>query len=182
MSLQPSTDGSSSRALEKVPAAQKREELRAGVRDCRNRGLYQAAKWASEQLAGKHQGSCTYCGDRSRSWLVIGRSFAGLPASEDAERQSALRSQGTALSEDSDSLLLARTLFDAKVLGGAAYDCMRTVASRVVAAEKFLILILLNLYAQEYRRAASALKNVGGNASLFLRLYSLYLAGERRKE
>lgn len=53
MSLQPSADGSSSRALEKVTAAQKREELRAGVRDCRNRGLFQAAKWASEQLAGE---------------------------------------------------------------------------------------------------------------------------------
>ena len=52
MSVQLSPDGGSSRALEKVTAAHKREELRAGVRDCRNRGLYQAAKWASEQLAG----------------------------------------------------------------------------------------------------------------------------------
>ncbi len=40
-------------ALESSTASQKRTELRVAVRDCRVRGLYEAAKWASEQLAGE---------------------------------------------------------------------------------------------------------------------------------
>ena len=48
-----SPERGSSQSLEQATAAQKREELRSAVVDCRNRGLHQAAKWASEQLAGE---------------------------------------------------------------------------------------------------------------------------------
>ena len=35
---------------------------------------------------------------------------------------------------------------------------------------------------QEYRRASHTLSSVPGPLALFLRLYSLYLAGEKQKE
>ena len=104
----------SSPVLENTTVTQKRADLRAAVRDCRTRGLYQAAKWASEQLAGGACGvqepdwTCRSRPDQSHS-----RRFCpGLPAEAVPEERSATLGLSE---EDSDSLLLARTLFDARV-------------------------------------------------------------------
>lgn len=59
---------------------------------------------------------------------------------------------------------------------------MAAVNTRDAAVPDALLLAKAYFDAKEYRRAAHALREVQGNKALFLRCYSLYLAGEQRKE
>lgn len=107
-----------------LSAAQRYDDLLCAVHDLRDRGLYSAAQWAAEQLAG-------------------------ISPEPLAESQASTSGRLSRSAEDDHPLfLLAKSYFDMK----------------------------------EYRRAASFLTTLQGAKALFLRNYSLYLAGERRKE
>ncbi|CAI5536521.1 unnamed protein product, partial [Closterium sp. Naga37s-1] len=151
--------------------AVKRAELRAAVRELRDRCLFQASAWAAEQLIGlpaMPSQSNPAAGD-SREERGARDGQAGAAKAETHTTGEAAGSKGTARGaeggaaaigevkgrepvegeeEDSDEVLFARALFDVR----------------------------------EFRRAAHVLEGVGGRRALFLRCYALYLAGEKRKE
>ncbi|CAI5512534.1 unnamed protein product [Closterium sp. Naga37s-1] len=151
--------------------AVKRAELRAAVRELRDRCLFQASSWAAEQLIGlpaMPSQSESAAGD-SREERGARDGQAGAAKAEAQTTGEAAGSKGTAHGaeggaaaigevkgreavegeeEDSDEVLFARALFDVR----------------------------------EFRRAAHVLEGVQGRRALFLRCYALYLAGEKRKE
>ena len=135
---------------------QAREELRHAIIELRSRRLDQAAKWAAEQLVG-------------------------LPLTDECQRSS---SAGQAARETpvSDSYLLAMSYFDHKVCqlisAEAPLPCFP--ASKLSATNQ--IHITFESALQEYKRAAHLLQQEAGSKPFFLRMYSLYLAGEKRKE
>ena len=74
--------------------------------------------------------------------------------------------------EDTDIFLLAKSYFDLKAL------LQHTFALSIVNEDAEPCISSL----QEYRRVAHVLRTSAGNKARFLRCYSLYLAGEKRKE
>ncbi|GAB2221163.1 hypothetical protein Droror1_Dr00012332 [Drosera rotundifolia] len=132
-----------------------RNELRAAIRQLRDRCLYSAAKWASEQLVGIEQDPAKFTPSHTRfqrgsssirrrfrtnealSTPSDGVSYVSTPVPEDGDDD-----------VESDFYLLAKSYFDCK----------------------------------EYRRAAHVLRDQTGQKAVFLRCCALYLAGEKRKE
>ena len=133
-----------------------REELRHAIIELRSRRLDQAAKWAAEQLVG-------------------------LPPTDDCQRGSCT-SQAARETPVSDLYLLAMSHFDHKVrwLNSAEAPLPCFPASKLRAIRQ--VHSKFNCALQEYKRAAHVLQQEAGNKPFFLRMYSLYLAGEKRKE
>ncbi|CAI5469030.1 unnamed protein product [Closterium sp. Yama58-4] len=150
--------------------AMKRAELRAAVKELRDRCLFQASAWAAEQLIGlpaMPSQSNAAAGDsreergardeqagaakaETRIGQAAGTKGAGgtMGEAEGEAKGGAKGQEAVEKEEDSDEVLFARSLFDVR----------------------------------EFRRAAHVLEGVAGRRALFLRCYALYLAGEKRKE
>ena len=111
-----------------IPRA--KDELRAAVRQCSDRGLRCSSKWAAEQLIGLR--SPVPSDDQEMS-----SSSPAAAIDEEDETE-----------DESDTMLLAKAYFDAN----------------------------------EFLRAAHALRNARAARGRFLRWYSLFLAGEKRKD
>ncbi|XP_073317710.1 anaphase-promoting complex subunit 8-like [Primulina huaijiensis] len=139
-----------------------RTELRAAVRHLSDRGLYTASKWAAEQLMGIEQ-------DPSEHNLSHTRFQRGSSSnrrrfrSTNAGDSSATPSAG--LSYVSTPTKMAMEECDCDPIDGDIYLLAKSYFD-----------------CREYRRAAHVLRDQTGKKAVFLRCYSLYLAGEKRKE
>jgi anaphase-promoting complex subunit 8 len=144
-------------------------ELLDAIYELRERGLHTAVTWATEQLVGL--------------WMPV-QAPDQLPAPSGALQHA----------ETNPRYHLARSYFDLKVgrarlpADGACsdldFDRMPAAADPPGQArcQTGRPPTLADLPLQEYRRAAHALQDVPGVKALFLRCYSLYLAGERARE
>lgn len=141
-------------------------ELRQAVVDCNARGLMESSRWAAQQLAG-------------------------LPEEETGTGVASLEPVQPVWSREDDRHALARCHFDVKVL--CLVLCLQRWAlladvegespSRMSLPSCVPHSIPPHLTPlQEYRSAAHVLSDCTSPKSTFLRLYSLYLAGEKRKE
>ena len=67
------------KSMDSVP--QRRTELRQAIRDLHDRGLFTAAKWAAEQLAGAiiHLPLPYHIAHRPTSWRVSAQKVGQLP-------------------------------------------------------------------------------------------------------
>jgi anaphase-promoting complex subunit 8 len=142
-------------------------ELASAVHDLNARGLTNAAKWAGEQLCGL-----------------------------DEEVQAAGISEHASFSDRGGShprYLLAKSYFELKVIphAGTAQQglaCMdlqgppRAPSRPPGPACASQRPPRTSALPQEYQRAAFVLQGAPGPCAQFIRLYSLFLAGERRKE
>ncbi|XP_057857553.1 anaphase-promoting complex subunit 8 isoform X2 [Cryptomeria japonica] len=155
-----------------------RVELREAIRQLRDRGLYTAAKWAAEQLVGieeedrvvtpvsgyvrSDRGSSTGRRER-RAWSSdkeFLRAGGGLGGGEMYSTPLGMRTHVAASGSGYGTPLFQETEMenDRHMLAKSYFDT------------------------HEYRRAAFVLRETPGKKALFLRCYSLYLAGEKRKE
>lgn len=133
---------------------------------------------------------------------------AGLPQAERASashRRSYPEPRDATSDEEDDAYLLAKSYFDMKVpwgpsvharhllplpdeqaCAGAATSfavlCGRRMAQSPALLERITWPNTSSSVPQEYRRVAHALRGMSGARAVFLRGYSRYLAGERRRE
>ena len=146
--------GHDCKAMAYVSEQKAREELRHAIIELRSRRLDQAAKWAAEQLVG-------------------------LPPTDESQRSSST-SQAAWEAPVSDLYLLAMSHFDHKVSWQLCTGPSPPPRIKAEATNQTHLTLECDL--QEYRRAAHVLQHEAGSKPFFLRMYSLYLAGEKRKE
>ncbi|KAG9129456.1 hypothetical protein Leryth_013049 [Lithospermum erythrorhizon] len=135
-----------------------RSELRSAFRHLSDRCLYSASKWAGEQLVGIEQDPAKHTPSHTRfqrGSSSIRRRFgtADPPYTATPPTGVSYASTPVQLDEDNDA-----ADSDFYMLAKSYFDC------------------------REYRRAAHVLRDQTGKRAVFLRCYSLYLAGEKRKE
>lgn len=160
-------------------AAAAKQELRQAVSDCRERGLFAAAKWAAQQLVALPVDQ-----DPSSSGAAAGHA----PSNSSVGASSAER----------DLFDLARSFFDCKVSAQGPplvlfwLLLLLAAAAAAVEGSSRSSGALLGPpepsrlggggVLQEYRSAAHTLAGVPSPRARFLRGYSTYLAGEKAKE
>ncbi|XP_026436292.1 anaphase-promoting complex subunit 8-like [Papaver somniferum] len=135
-----------------------RNELRTAIRQLSDRCLYTASKWAAEQLVGIEQDPAKFTPSHTRfqrGSSSIRRRFGGGGTNEPPLTPLAGVSYiSTPIHEEDDN----NVDNDFYLLAKSYFDC------------------------KEYRRAAHVLRDQTGKKAVFLRSYSIYLAGEKRKE
>ncbi|KAL8457668.1 hypothetical protein ACS0TY_035512 [Phlomoides rotata] len=139
-----------------------RTELRTAVRHLSERGLYSAAKWAGEQLLGIEQDPSKHTPSHTRfqrGSSSIRRRFRTATPAESSATPSA------GVSYVNTPSLMGVEEYD--------YDLMDN---------DFYMMAKSYFDCKEYKRAAHVLRDQTSKISMFLRCYSLYLAGEKRKE
>ncbi|KAK3035789.1 hypothetical protein RJ639_034605 [Escallonia herrerae] len=134
-----------------------RNELRMAIRHLSDRCLYSASKWAAEQLVGIEKDPAKNTPSHTRfqrgSSSVRRRFRTNEVMSTPSAGVSYVSTPSVTLDEDSDAVDS-----DVYLLAKSYFDC------------------------REYRRAAHVLRDETGRKAVFLRCYTLYLAGEKRKE
>eukprot|EP00271_Cylindrocystis_brebissonii_P018471 TRINITY_DN5248_c0_g1_i2.p1 TRINITY_DN5248_c0_g1~~TRINITY_DN5248_c0_g1_i2.p1 ORF type:complete len:275 (-),score=63.24 TRINITY_DN5248_c0_g1_i2:291-1115(-) len=161
----------------------RRRDLRFAVVALRERGLYAAAKWAAEQLAGLLSPPPT-----TFRAPPLGRIATSVSHAPEALPESGAKSR-----QGGEASAQAQPMSDSPIEGSWP-EGMRSSAAmpREVAdgarwqetAEEVDALLLGKSFfdMREYRRAAHALRELKGHKAFFIRWYSIYLAGEKRKE
>lgn len=139
-----------------------RTELRSAVRLLSDRCLYSASKWAAEQLMGIEQDPAKHTPSHTRfqrGSSSIRRRFRTAASGESSATPSAGVSYvSTPLMAGVEEYDYGAIDNDFYLLAKSYFDC------------------------REYRRAAHVLRDQISKKAVFLRCYSLYLAGEKRKE
>ncbi|KAK2965145.1 hypothetical protein RJ640_005308 [Escallonia rubra] len=134
-----------------------RNELRIAIRHLSDRCLYSASKWAAEQLVGIEKDPTKNTPSHTRfqrgSSSIRRRFRTNEVVSTPSAGVSYVSTPSVTLDEDSDAVDS-----DVYLLAKSYFDC------------------------REYRRAAHVLRDETGRKAVFLRCYTLYLAGEKRKE
>ncbi|XP_017227550.1 anaphase-promoting complex subunit 8 isoform X4 [Daucus carota subsp. sativus] len=131
-----------------------KSELRSAILHLNERGLYSASKWAAEQLMG-----IVMDGEKN-----IPVRYKYLKVNSSTRRRSRTDESPSTLGAGSNISTPVRDEYndgmdnDYYLLAKSYFDC------------------------REYRRAAHVLRDQTGKRAIFLRCYSLYLAGEKRKE
>ncbi|CAI7812335.1 unnamed protein product [Closterium sp. NIES-54] len=152
--------------------AVKRAELRAAVRELRDRCLFQASAWAAEQLIGlptmPSQSNAVAGDSREERGARDGQAGAAKAETRTGEAAGSKGTGGT----------MGEAVGEAK--GGAKGQEAVLKEEEEDSDEVLFARALFNV--REFRRAAHVLEGVGGRRALFLRCYALYLAGEKRKE
>lgn len=139
-----------------------RTELRATVRQLSDRGLYTASKWAAEQLMGIEQ-------DPSKHTPLHTRFQRG---SSSIRRRFRSTNAGDSSGTHSAGMSYVAT---PTMTGMEEYDYDPIDSDIYLLAKSYFD-------CREYRRAAHVLRDQTGKKAVFLRCYSLYLAGQKRKE
>lgn len=155
-----------------------RLELREAIRQLRDRGLYIAAKWAAEQLVGleEEERSTTPSPAFIRTDRGSSSSSARRERRPRAGSHELLRGGGGGGSSYSTPLV-GRSHASAMT---AEYET--PVFQETEIEQDRYMLAKAYFDTREYRRAAFMLRETPGKKAFFLRCYSLYLAGEKRKE
>nr|GMC48302.1 anaphase-promoting complex subunit 8 [Ipomoea batatas]GMC50628.1 anaphase-promoting complex subunit 8 [Ipomoea batatas]GMC54457.1 anaphase-promoting complex subunit 8 [Ipomoea batatas] len=137
-----------------------RNELRSAIRQLNDRCLDSAAKWAAEQLVGIEQDPSKYSSSHTR--FQRGSS-------------SIRRRFRTATPESA---------FTSTPIAGVSYVATQSLLEDEYDAVDSDFYLLAKSYfdCREYRRAAHVLRDQTSKKAKFLCYYSLYLAGEKRKE
>lgn len=132
-----------------------KNELRSAIRDLNERCLYSASKWAAEQLMG----------------ILI-----------DEEKNIPVRNKY--LKVNSSTRRRSRTDESSSTLGAGSYVStpVRRDEYNDGMDNDYYVLAKSYFDCKEYRRAAHALRDQTGKKAIFLRGYSLFLAGQKRKE
>ncbi|KAK1373289.1 Anaphase-promoting complex subunit 8 [Heracleum sosnowskyi] len=132
-----------------------KNELRSAIRDLNERCLYSASKWAAEQLMG----------------ILI-----------DEEKNIPVRNKY--LKVNSSTRRRSRTDESSSTVGAGAYVStpVRRDEYNDGMDNDFYVLAKSYFDCKEYRRAAHVLRDQTGKKAIFLRGYSLFLAGQKRKE
>ncbi|XP_075479648.1 anaphase-promoting complex subunit 8-like [Primulina tabacum] len=139
-----------------------RTELRAAVRHLSDRGLYTASKWAAEQLMGIEQDPSKHTPSHTRfqrGSSSIRRRFRSTNAGDSSTTPSA------GMSYVATPTMMGMEEYDYDPIDGDIYLLAKSYFD-----------------CKEYRRAAHVLRDQTGKKAVFLCFYSLYLAGEKRKE
>eukprot|EP00953_Heterococcus_sp_UTEX-ZZ885_P025328 13767-Heterococcus_DN1.PRE.3 len=147
-----------------------RYELRRATVDLSGRGLKLASKWAAEQLNGLPEGLS------STAEVAAASQYPALDTSHDHKE-----------TEPSDELLFAKALLDAAL--GESSIALHMQRARTAASNTAICVVVLLLHAQllaATRAAAVFMRDARVTRALparsqFVRHYSLYLAGEKRK-
>ncbi|KAK1305406.1 Anaphase-promoting complex subunit 8 [Acorus calamus] len=151
-----------------------RSELRTAIRQLGDRCLYSASKWAAEQLMGMDPETTT----------------AAAATASSSKHHNPQSSSSTRLLHRESSSFLRRRLrsavdpsCSATPVGGVSYVVTPVPADDGDETDPDCYLLAKAYFdCREYRRAAHALRDQTGQKAVFLRGYSLYLAGEKRKE
>ncbi|KAG0018799.1 anaphase-promoting complex component apc8 [Entomortierella chlamydospora] len=136
-----------------IDTAQARSELREGVQACNERGLYFAARWAAEALNGLPTLDTTTASTGSRSHPSLQPPAATATPIYASNYTDELSLNSNMLSSGADP-----SEFDTYLMAKTFFDL------------------------KEFDRCASILEGCTGHKSRFLRLYSKYLVGEKRRE
>ncbi|WOL15962.1 hypothetical protein Cni_G24744 [Canna indica] len=154
-----------------------RAELRSAARQLSDRGLYSAAKWASELLVDIDP-DVPPSSSASSSRATPSTSSSARPLShlhpDVAIYRRRLRSAAVGASGDVSATppagvsYISTPIPDDDGFDGGSND-------RYLLAKSYFD-------CREYRRAAHTLRGQTGKKAVFLRCYALYLAGEKRKE
>lgn len=131
-----------------------RNELRTAIRQLSDRCLYSASKWAAEQLVGIEQDPAKFTPSNTRFQRGSSSIRRRFHSNEGSSTPIAGMSYVSTPVMEEDEVVDG----DVYLLAKSYFDC------------------------REYKRAAHVLREQNGKKSVFLRLYALYLAGEKRKE
>ncbi|KAI4371024.1 hypothetical protein MLD38_019302 [Melastoma candidum] len=131
-----------------------RDELRLAVRQLSDRGLSSAATWAAEQVVAIELDDLHFTPSNTRFQ-------SGSSSIRRRYRTNEIASTPTA---------------------GVSYASTPVMEEDELVNGDFYVLAKLYFDRREYRRAAHVLRDQMGKKSIFLRCYSLFLAGEKRKE
>ncbi|CDY36901.1 BnaA06g16860D [Brassica napus] len=133
-----------------------RNEIRAAIGQLSERCLHSAAKWAGEQLVGIEQDPSNFTPSNTRfqrGSSSIRRRFSTNESISTPQPSVGFSQAATPLPEEDE------------VIDGDLYHLAKSYFN-----------------CREYRRASHVLRDQMSKKSVFLRCYSLYLAGEKRKE
>ncbi|KAL5722362.1 anaphase-promoting complex component apc8 [Ranunculus cassubicifolius] len=134
-----------------------RDELRTAIRQLNDRCLHSASKWAAEQLVGLG---------------IQQEPLKNTPSHTRFQRGSSSIRRRFLTSGD----------MSATPIAGVSYVNTPIHEEDENFDSDCYLLAKSYFNCKEYRRAAHALRDQTGKKAVFLRCYSLYLAGERRKE
>ncbi|KAG0375113.1 Anaphase-promoting complex subunit 23 [Mortierella sp. AD032] len=140
-----------------MPSGEARGVLREAIQACNERGLYFAARWAAEALNGLP----AIDSDESKD--------SGMPTT----RSAAAAITATTTSQHYNSMYSEELGLDATT--GLPAEMYTAQYDTYLMAKTFFDV-------KEYDRCSSILERCESNKSRFLRLYSKYLVGEKRRE
>eukprot|EP00897_Mesotaenium_endlicherianum_P009716 jgi/Mesen1/8773/ME000524S08071 len=160
--------------------ADKRRELRQAVFDLRERGLYVAAK-AAEQLVGLPQTPQAPPEEAEATSSDRRSTLHRVPQGKQGGRQEVRGTDQREGYREKDGESGSRGGGRGGSRGAEEEQADDDDEGEEEEADVYLLAKSF-FDMREYRRAAHALRDTQGKKALFLRCYSLYLAGEKRKE
>lgn len=155
-----------------------RLELREAIRQLRDRGLYTAAKWAAEQLVGLEEEERPL----TPSPAFIRTDRGSSSSSARRERRPRAGSHELLRGGGGGGTSYATPLVGRSHVAAMAAEYETPVFQETEVEHDRYMLAKAYFDTREYRRAAFMLRDTPGKKAFFLRCYSLYLAGEKRKE